>query len=303
MASAFLSSKAFWPYVSGVVLLLIGLSVAFTKKGFGGSWIEKALTVGPALVAAPIGVFGTDHFVATAGIATMVPSWLPAPTFWVYLVGAALIAAAVSIAANKYVELSATLLGLMLSTFVGLIHIPNFAANPTSRFAFALVLRDLAFSAGAIALSRAHRADSEAGGSPRLVAISRVVLGAVAAVFGAEHFLFPHFAPVVPLAQPLPSWMPLQPVVAYVTGVVLVVSGVSLVANRMARLAAAVLGIAVLGVVIVVYVPLLVARPLDLQQVNFLFDTLLFGGSALALGGALAANGRALGGAAAEPAS
>jgi uncharacterized membrane protein len=245
-------------------------------------------------MAVPLGVFGTDHFVEHASIARIVPSWMPAHLFWVYFVGVALIAAALSIAANRYVKLSATLLGLMFFLFVLLMHIPTFAAHPRNRFALAYVLRDSFFSAGAIALSRAHHQDLEAGRSNRLVTISRFVIGTVAVVYGVEHFRYPHFVPVLPLEQPLPSWIPMQLVLACVTGSILFITGVGLLVNRKARLAAMVLGVATLVVVIIVYLPLLVARPLDVDALNYFLDTLLFSGGALALAGALPKDERAL---------
>ena len=72
------------------------------------------------------------------------------------------------------------------------------------------------------------------------------------------------------------------------------ICGVSLLVNRKVRLAATVLGIAALAVVIIVYLPLLVARPLDLDALNYILDTLLFSGCALALAGALPKDEQAL---------
>jgi len=86
----------------------------------------------------------------------------------------------------------------------------------------------------------------------------------------------------------------MQLVVAYVTGSILFISGVSLLVNRKVRPAATVLGIAALAVVIIVYLPLLVARPLDLDVLNYFLDTLLFSGCALALAAALPKGEQAL---------
>jgi uncharacterized membrane protein len=232
-----------------------------------------------------MGVFGADHFIAATSIAKIVPAWMPAHLFWVYFVGVALIAAALSIAVDRYADLAAALLGAMLFSFVLLIHIPNFAANLKDRFALAIVLRDLGFSAGAMALAIAPRGDLQRGNVQKLVAVLRVIIGIITIIFGVEHFLHPQFVPVIPLRQPLPSWIPMQAPLAYVTGSILLVSGVSLVANRKARLVATLLGIAVFVVVMVVYLPLLVAKPLD--ELNYFADTLLFSGSTLALAGAL----------------
>jgi uncharacterized membrane protein len=210
---------------------------------------------------------------------------MPAHLFWVYFVGAALIAAALSIAVDRHADLAAALLGAMLFSFVLLIHLPNLAANLKDRFALAIVLRDLSFSAGAMALALAPRGDLQRGGGQKLVPVLRLIIGIVVVTFGVEHFLHPQFVPVIPLRQPLPSWIPMQAALAYVTGSVLLVSGISLIANRHARSAATFLGIAVFVVVMVVYLPLLLAKPFD--ELNYFADTLLFSGATLALADAL----------------
>jgi uncharacterized membrane protein len=292
--NSFFASNVFWPYVAGVILLVVGVAVAARNGGFRGDWMQKAAALAPVFIAAPMGVFGADHFVEATATSAIVPKWLPAtPLFWVYLVGAANLASGVSIAVNRWVRLSATLLGLMLLSFVLLMHIPNWISDPTDRFAFNYILRDLSFSMGAIALSCIPRAASRPDLARRLAAVTRVVMGAIAAVFGVEHFFYPQFVPVIPLPGQFPAWMPMHRVISYGTGAVMVVTGVALLLNRRPRLAATVLGVAVVAVVAVVYLPLLIAKLLDLQQVNYLFDTLLFGGSALAIGGALGAAARA----------
>ena len=64
--------------------------------------LEKILPFGRLFFAMPMGVFGTEHLVDTAEIAALVPSWMPAHLFWTYLVGIALIAAALSITLKRY---------------------------------------------------------------------------------------------------------------------------------------------------------------------------------------------------------
>jgi uncharacterized membrane protein len=59
--------------------------------------LEKILPFGRLFYAIPMGVFGTDHLADAKNIARIVPSWMPLHIFWVYLVGIALIAAALSI--------------------------------------------------------------------------------------------------------------------------------------------------------------------------------------------------------------
>src|ERR1700747_3558948 len=101
--------------------------------------------------AVPMAVFGADHFIDPAIVAAMVPSWIPWHLFWTYLVGTALIADALSIVTNKSPSLAAALLSAVSFVCVALLHVPKLAANPSDRIPLAVLLRDLSFSAGALA--------------------------------------------------------------------------------------------------------------------------------------------------------
>jgi uncharacterized membrane protein YphA (DoxX/SURF4 family) len=92
---------------------------------------------------------------------------------------------------------------------------------------------------------------------------------------------------VIPLQQPMPAFLPAPTALTYIVGVGLIAGSLGLLLDWHARLAAALLGVLVLGVVLVVYLPLLVAEPSVEVGLNYFFDTLLFGGACLALGGAL----------------
>jgi len=68
-----------------------------------------------------------------------VPSFIPGGVFWVYLVGLALIAAAVSIIIQKKAKLACLLLAILLMIFVLTIHLPGlFNDNPirVQRYSF-----------------------------------------------------------------------------------------------------------------------------------------------------------------------
>jgi len=158
----------FWLYFSGTLLLLIGLVKVSKGELPQMRGLEKIMPFGRLFLAIPLGVFGTEHFTNTADIANIVPRWMPAHTFWVYLVGTALIAAALSITVKIQSRLAATLLGIMLFSFVALIHIPNILAHPSDRFVWAVGLRDITFSGGAFAF-----AGSQMGGSGNVLVASR----------------------------------------------------------------------------------------------------------------------------------
>jgi uncharacterized membrane protein len=278
-----LPSIVFWGYVAAAVVLVAGLVKIFKDELPQAQGIDKVMPFGRLCFAIPLAVFGTEHFTDTTDIATMVPSWIPMHTFWVYLVGVALIAAALSIAVKVQARLAATLLGVMFFLFVVLMDIPAAVAEPNNRIAWTLALRELAFASGGFAFAGAQMSAKRAGGTPVLVTVARYCIGIAAVFYGVEHFLHPTLAPGVPLEKTIPEWIPARMAWAYLAGAVLVVAGLCLLADKKTRLAATYLGLTILLLVFFVYLPLLVQSPADIVCVNYFFDTLMFGGAVLVL--------------------
>lgn len=277
----------FWPYFTGSVLLLLGLGRALRPGTTKPSFVERSLALGLVLFAAPMGVFGTEHFVFPSVIAGMVPAWLPVHLFWTYLTGTALIAAALSIVVNRYSGLAAALLGLMLLCFVVMISVPNIARNPGDRFVLAVLLRDLSFAGAALALAVVLEFPPLFRNSRSAIRILRPSIAVPSIVFGLEHFLHPGFVPAVPLEHPLPAWVPAPVAFAYVVGTILIACGSCIALDWRGAEAAAILGWAVVILVLVVYVPLLVSEPSVAVGLNYFMDTLAFAGGALIWAGAL----------------
>jgi len=288
LAALLIPGKAFWPYFAGAVILIIGLVRIVRAKPFEARGINRAVALGPVFFAIPMAVFGADHFITPRFVATIVPSWIPWHLFWVYFVGVALFASALSIVTNKHSVLAATLLSAMLFSFVLLISVPNLVASPGDRFVLAVLLRDSSFSAGALACALAQATEwpkHRLGGMTILV---RYVMGVTSFVFGIEHFLHPEFVPVVPLKQLMPSWIPGHLFLAYVSGAVLVASSLGMIFRWKARTAATWLGIFVFVIVLLVYLPITVRNLQDIANgLNYLADTLAFSGTALLVAGAL----------------
>src|SRR5579864_5125316 len=281
-------ARVFWPYFAGAVLLIIGLARIIKGQGLQVRGIEKALVFGPLFFAIPMAVFGADHFIASKIVAATVPAWIPGHLFWAYFVGTALFAASLSLATKKHSGLAASLLSAMIFSFVLLIHVPNFAANPHDRFMFAIVLRDSSFSSGALACALAQPGECSKQKLNWLTVLVRYVIAIPSVIFGVEHFLYPDFVPVVPLKQPLPSWIPGHLFLAYATGAVLIAAGLSLLFNWKARLAATWLGIFVFAIVLLVYLPIMIAKLSDIGNgLNYFADTLAFSGAALLIAGVL----------------
>jgi uncharacterized membrane protein len=239
--------------------------------------LDKLLVLGPIFVAASLALFGAEHLAGAQFVMQAVPPWMPGPLFWTYFVGVALIAAATSIIAGNQVRLSATLLSLMIFLFVVLIHVPNVVKNPGDRILWAVALRDLAFAGGAWALA--------GGGSRWSIIVGRVCIGIPLVFFAVEHFLHPEFVPGVPLEKLTPAWIPVRAVWGYLTGALLLAGGISLLANRWARTALTWLGVEITLLVLLIYLPIVVAanQPQMIEALNYIADTLLFGGIILVM--------------------
>jgi hypothetical protein len=142
----------FWLWFAGLVFLVAGL-VAVRKELATAHGLDKLIALGPVFVAAPMAVFGAEHFVDARGIMQLVPAWMPAHLFWTYFVGCAWIAAATSLVSMKFVRLSTTLLGVAFFLFVLMMDLPGAISDPGNRMGWTLALRQAAFGAGAWALA------------------------------------------------------------------------------------------------------------------------------------------------------
>ena len=65
-------------------------------------------------------------------VASLVPAWIPGHAFWTYFAGTALIASGVAMITRIKARLAATMLGVMLLTWVLVLHIPRAIADPYS---------------------------------------------------------------------------------------------------------------------------------------------------------------------------
>jgi uncharacterized membrane protein len=70
-------------------------------------------------------VFGVDHFLALAPIASLIPAWIPFHLFWVAFFGAALIAAGLGFAIGVLERPAAAGMGLMFGIWVVTLHLPR----------------------------------------------------------------------------------------------------------------------------------------------------------------------------------
>lgn len=277
------ATATFWLLAAGVTALTAG---AVT---LGQLWTSTSKQASPAdfgriFVAAPLAVFGTEHLVSAHAIMQIVPGWMPLRLFWAYFVGFALIAAAISLLVNKLTRLTATLLAIMFFLFVLLIHLPNLAVNLGDRFRWAVAFRDIAFGGGALVYAIDLIRDGRGAYASRLRLVGQLCVAIPLVFFGVENVLHPQFAPGVPLEKLTPSWVLFPTAWAYIAGIIMLISGVGLLLNKYSRLAAVSAGALMAVLTLLLYAPIL-ARAVGTSQIieglNYVADTLLFGGTIL----------------------
>lgn len=282
-------SEVIWSYFVGGVVLAIGLAVVFLR----GDWqkargFDKLILFGPLFYAAPLAAFGTEHFTRTKLIATLVPDWIPWHLFWAYFVGACFIAAGFSLVTRIQARLSASLLALTFFLFVVLMDAPGWASHPGNRFAPALMLRELSFGSGALALTASFTEQWRERSTHILATIARYFFAITLLFYSFEQFMHGDHVPGVPLKALTPEYVYGHAIWTYLAALVYVVAGVLLLVGKKTRAAAAWAGLTVLIVELAVYLPIAVVERASIDSgFNYLGDTLMFCGAVLLLAGAL----------------
>ena len=143
------------------------------QPGTRGQSNAIAALTGPVarfMYALPFLMFGVMHFMNAQQMSGMVPDWLPAANFWVYLTGVALIAAAIAIASNRLIQLAGMLLAVLLLSFVFTIHLPGVLAGGEGVAAsLTNLLKDTALAGGALMAARyaSHHGEETSGTAER----------------------------------------------------------------------------------------------------------------------------------------
>lgn len=286
---------AFWPGILGILFLVAGI-ITYRRDFQASSHDAFGLTaLGPVFVAASLAAFAGEHFSSAAGIASIVPKWIPAPLFIAYFVGVAHLAVALSFVARRYVRWSALCLALMFGLFVLLMDLPAALKRPEVRLFWSLAARQTTFAIGALALFATVTRARWPSRAMIIATIARFWTAAVLVFYGIENFLFPQFAPGVPSTTPTATWIPLPALIAYATGILLVAFGLAMFVEKYASAAAARSGLLMTLLTIVLYVPQwVIARGVARQvtAINFVYDTLLFAGTMFVIGRAISETSR-----------
>jgi uncharacterized membrane protein len=239
---------------AGMVVIVVALWAARTEFARARG-LDKIVTLSNLCFAAPLAVFGALHLADVGMVLPAVPSYMPWPLFWAYLVGFALLAASLSIATQNQVRWSGLLFGIMMFIFVAMSDTPGALASPKDRFGWTFVIREMSFGGGGWIL-----AGSAMGGKvgSKLIAVGRVTIAIAALFYGVEHFLHPTACPGVPLEKLMPAWIPGRLLIGYLTGAILLAAGACFLVARKTRMAATYLGSWIVLLVVVIYGPILI---------------------------------------------
>ncbi|MFP5275813.1 MAG: hypothetical protein ACLGPM_01755 [Acidobacteriota bacterium] len=271
--------------ILGVVALVAGAFQVWPRFRTA-SGTDRILVLGPVFEAAALAAFGAEHLLGARDLMPLVPRWMPWPLFWTYVVGAALLAAALSFLAWRCVRWSALLLALLFSIFVVTIDLPALFLNLHDRFAWTLTLREAVFASGALVL--AVSAGGIKGGADRVLAvIGRSIVATTLVFYAVEHFRFPRNVPGVPLELLTPAWISAPRIIAYSVGAALLLGGIGLFIRPAIRIASAGCGGLLLLLTAFFYVPILATEIHTAQAVdglNYVYDTMLFASTVLLAG-------------------
>ncbi len=271
---------------AGVVLFLIGVWAARDDIA-GARGLDKIVALRNLCVAVPLAVFGALHLFGPQFVLPLVPRYMPGRMFWVYFVGAALIAASLSIAAKIGVRWSGLLFGIMMFSFVAMLYLPGALARP-GRIVWTIVFREMSFGGAGWILSATAKDGWRGPARSALIAVGRISIAAAAIVFGVEHFLHPTGLPGVPLQKQMPAWVPASTLIDYVTGAALVVVGGCFLLNKKTWTIGSWVAGWILLLVLVIYGPVLIGAlsspgiEAKVEGINYFADTMLFAGVILA---------------------
>ena len=117
---------------------------------------QSIYRVGIVLYALVIGFFGLNHFLNGTGFQNTIPSFIPYHIFWVYLTGAALVAAAISFLTGKYTKLAGIFLFAFLIIIVLTIHLPaviRSEGSPIVSIALTNLVKDTGLAGAALMIA------------------------------------------------------------------------------------------------------------------------------------------------------
>jgi uncharacterized membrane protein YphA (DoxX/SURF4 family) len=253
---------------------------------------ERFISLGRLFFAIGLIAWGIQHLAAGDFVTRVVPSWpawMPARTFWAYLIGVTLIAAGAAIILHVKSRAAALTFGVLAFLSFVLLHLPLVAKDALWGGSWTSAGKALVMCGGAMCVA-VSLAEGERDTPSKLLASARVreslviwgrlCLGAFMILCGIQHFMYVEF-----VALFVPRWIPGAVFWAYFAGVALIAGGAGIVVPQVTRLAALLSGAMIFSWVFLVHVPRVLSDPHNPGEVAGLFEALAFSGVAFLLAG------------------
>jgi uncharacterized membrane protein YphA (DoxX/SURF4 family) len=246
--------------------------------------VDKITKVGRYFLAIPMIVFGIQHFLYAQFVVQLVPAWIPAPMFWTYFAGIGLFSAGVGIVVNVLAKLAAALLGLMISIWVMILHIPRIFQFPGDN-EFINVFNALFMLSGAYILSASLPGKvwtEKISGAGAKVAPILIVISIV--VFGIENLIHQRLVFIVGASY---YEVPAAAFWINLSALVFIAAAVGIAIRKKTRLVAFGLGVYILFITFLFYAPQLFINMYDAHTWATLLKGIAMSGSAFILSDAV----------------
>lgn len=151
------SMEAMWLGLGEITVILAGAWVLFastTRRRDGGA---DHIRVARLLFGVSLPMIGLSHFFYSEPTLALVPEWLPYRLAWVYLTGAASLAACIGVLFAVAPRLASTLEAAMLWIITLLVWGPAIVAAPTDRTAWTAFVISAAIACGAWLVADSYR--------------------------------------------------------------------------------------------------------------------------------------------------
>ena len=246
-------------------------------------------TLGRLFFAISMVAFGIQQLMTAAFVRLVppLPAWIPGHSFWAYLTGVLLILAGVAIGTERKARWAAAVLGVMLLLSILFLHLPKAATNPMAGFVWTNPAKALAMLGGVILLAGALR-EEETDRSSALARLFRSLMPLAPLFFGGflilggiQHFVYADFVMTL-----VPAWIPGSRFWVYLTGIALIAGGVGLLlpkTQRLAAVAATMVGIMILLWVVLLHIPRALADLHNAGEMSGIFEALALSGAAFIL--------------------
>jgi uncharacterized membrane protein len=139
--------------LGGAAIALAGLLPA--GSGAAATANRGLILLGRIIFGFSMMIFGWQHFMYAAFLATLVPAWLPAHLFWICFTGAGMIAAGLAITLNIVGRLASAVLALMFSLWVLILHGPRVLAHAHNGDEISSLFVALAFCGASVIIASA----------------------------------------------------------------------------------------------------------------------------------------------------